>query len=83
VGNRSSVACFDWSFVDEVGRAFPWGQFDVATIQVGRTVVIIEIARVIFGSPVARDADVEGIMTRVADRADRAQRNLNINVNAG
>jgi DNA-binding SARP family transcriptional activator/WD40 repeat protein/tRNA A-37 threonylcarbamoyl transferase component Bud32 len=74
VGNASSVACFDRTFVDELGASFPWGRFDVATIQVGRTVVLVEIAREIFGRQVSTDEDVAGIMARVAERADRALR---------
>ena len=44
----------------------------MATIQVGRTVVVMEIAREIFGEQAATDEDVAGIMARLAARAERA-----------
>jgi DNA-binding SARP family transcriptional activator/WD40 repeat protein len=69
VGDASSVACFDRSWQDATS---PWGRFDVATIQVGRTVVIMEIAREIFGQQVATDEDVVRIMALLADQAERA-----------
>jgi hypothetical protein len=74
VGDASSVACFDRSWQSSPDEApFPWGRFDVATIRVGRTVVVMEIARTV-GEFVATDEDVERIMARLADRADRALR---------
>jgi DNA-binding SARP family transcriptional activator/WD40 repeat protein len=73
VGEASSVACFDRRWADP-DKTFPWGRFDIATIQVGRTVVVLEIAREIFDEPVATNDDVARIMTTLAERADRALR---------
>jgi hypothetical protein len=79
VGDTSSVVCFERTWDDTIpggpqGPHVPGQEYDVATIQVGRTVVVMEIARTIFGKAVATDAEVAGIMTRLADRAERALR---------
>jgi hypothetical protein len=73
VGDASSVACFDRTWIGAPQDGLLPGQlFDVATIQVGRTVVVMDIARRIFDQEVATDEDVERIMATLADRADRA-----------
>jgi hypothetical protein len=74
VGDASSVVCFDRYWQVPGAEAVLGWRVDVATIQVGRTVDIMEIVRTVFGTDVATVDDVEGIMARLAERADRALR---------
>jgi hypothetical protein len=76
VGDASSVVCVERTYDRTVPGGPPGahepGRYDVATIQVGRTVVIMEIARTIAGVEVATDTDVADLMTRLATRATQA-----------